>query len=326
MKKAVYLILVLGIFFIGSTYVSGQTEDEIRATLKVINEAFNAHIMDPVMPLLAEDFVYDINPEPLLMDKEGFRAYIEAIFTGFPDIVFPEELILVSGNIAVIEHTIYGTHLAEWQGIPPTGKPNVATPHIDILEFENGLIKRFASYLDTQIILIQLGVMEAPELPELIPSFSLPNPESTGLSPLEANEEWLLRWKNHDLNSLSKMAVENFEYFIGPMGVPLNRDQYMAANEIYFEGFPDMTFSITKTIDMGDGWVLNEGVYEGTHDGLYFNIPATGKSIVNRGVTLHQYNESGQLIKGSTYADNLTILAQLGLLAESSAKSWYNYK
>jgi len=72
-------------------------------------------------------------------------------------------------------------------------------------------------------------------------------------------------------------------------------------------GFPDLSMEAVRTIDMGDGWVLNEVVWKGTHTGLYFDILATGRPAEVRGGTLTRYDADGLITNLNIYFDNLTV-------------------
>ena len=138
-------------------------------------EALNAHDVDRMLSFFADDAVYDYVPMPTPLPKDQIGSFFESVFQGWPDFrSLPGREFLV-GNIRVVEHSVEGTHQGEWMGIPPTGK-KFPTPHIDIFEYEGDKIKRLTTYIDISRILIQLGTMPAPELPELKPSFELPDP------------------------------------------------------------------------------------------------------------------------------------------------------
>ncbi|NOZ28128.1 MAG: hypothetical protein GXP39_08775 [Chloroflexi bacterium] len=244
-------------------------------------EALNAHDVDRMLSYFAEDAVYDYVPVPTPLPKKEIGKFFASVFQSFPDFSsLPGREFLV-GNIRVLEHPVEGTHQAEWMGIPPTGK-KFPTPHIDIFEYEGDKIKRLTTYIDISRILIQLGAMPEPELPELKPSFELPDPEPTGLSPLQADIEANARWNRHDLVAWSKMLHPDIDVFLAPLG-PVDRAGVVAATELYFQGVPDDYGKVTRRIDLGNGWVLAEVVWTGTNTGPYFGVPPTGRPVNVRG-------------------------------------------
>ena len=284
---------------------------ELIAIREAADKALNAHDLDAMMSYWADDEVYDYVPLPeSFVGKEAVRSFFEALFVGFPDFGTTEGLVLATNNTVVVEHSTTGTHKGEWMGIPPTGNP-ASAPHIDVYEFEGDKIKRTATYLDAASVMIQLGVLPAPEMPELVPSFILPDPEPTGLSPVEAAKEAQTRWNAHDLAKYAKMLHLEDDIFFASVGIPMNRDAYMAMQELFFLAFPDVQVNPIRFIDLGEGWVLCECTWTGTHNGPYFGIPPRGVSVTLRGVILYRYDEQGLERAIHVYFDNLTLMQQL---------------
>jgi predicted ester cyclase len=211
----------------------------------------------------------------------------------------------------VTETFANGTHLGEFHGIPATGN-KIQGSVLHIWEFEGDKIRRATEYADMASILVQLGVMPPPEPLELVPSFTLPDAEPTGLSPVEAHAECISRLNTHDLSLYAKIIHPDAEIIAA--GVPMDRDAEVALEELYLLAFPDVYTDLVRSIDMGDGWVVNELVFTGTNDGPYLGIPATGNSITLRGVALTRYDADGLQTNLNLYFDNLTMMAQLGLV------------
>ena len=306
------ILIALGGFFQKAT---AATEEEMRATMQGILAALNAHDVAQMSLYWTDDIVYDFVPQPPpLNGKEEVAAFFGGLFQGVPDFHSTQTRILVSGNIMVTEAMATGTHLGELSGIPATGNSLQLAP-LHIWEFEGDKVKRSTEYLDMASMLMQIGLMPAAELDPalLVPSFTVPEAEPTGLSPLEADAEAQSRWNTHDLSFYAKVVHSNAEFLIAALGLTLNRDAYIASQELYFLGFPDLRMEAVRTIDMGDGWVLNEVVWKGTHTGLYFDILATGRPVEMRGGLLSRYDADGLITNLNIYFDNLTLLAQLGL-------------
>jgi len=210
----------------------------------------------------------------------------------------------------VAEQTMTGTHLGIYNGIPPTGNP-IQLPFIAVLEFEGDKIKRLTAYGDAATEMIQLGAMSVPEMPAFVPSITMPNPEPTGLSPLETNEESVKRWNSHDPALIAKMFHPDAAIFMGPLGTVLDRVGATALNEMYFQGFSDATLNPVFTTDLGDGWVVFEHVASGTQDGPFMGVPASGYPAQVRSVWLTQYDSEGLVTQQSVYYDNLKLMTQI---------------
>jgi len=316
MNKLTTICVVLVFFFLSvCTQAIALEPAELIAIRDAADKALNAHDLDLWLSYLTDDAVFDYVPLPTPMNgKEEIKAFFEGVFVGFPDFGTTEGLILAAENIVVVEHSITGTHLGVWQGIPPTGDTS-PWPHLDICEFEGDKIKQLSTYGDAATQMVNLGVMPAPELDPalLVPSFTVPEAEPSGLTPLEAFQELLARWNAQDLPGFAKMLHPDAEIYDTGLGVPVNRDAYVAAQEMNFQGFSDMRGEILRVIDMGDGWVLREVVFTGTNDGPFMGIPATRRTCTLRGAGLLRFDADGLVTNFSLYYDNLTMLAQLGV-------------
>jgi steroid delta-isomerase-like uncharacterized protein len=294
---------------------TAATEEDMRATMQGLIEELNAHDTDQMSSYWTDDIVYDfVAQPPVLNGKQEVAAFFEGLFQGIPDIHSTQNRILVSDNIMVTQATAAGTHLGELSGIPATGQSLQIVP-LHIWEFEDNKVKLATEYLDMASMLMQIGLMPAPDLDPamLVPSFTVPEAEPTGLTPLEAAAKFTSRWNAGDLSSMAKMIHPDANILIAPLGIPLSRDAYIAVGEMMFQGFSEMPMEVIRAIDMGDGWVVTELLITGTNDGPYMGMPATRRSIMLRGVSLQRYNADGLIMDLSSYYDNLTMLAQLGL-------------
>ena len=291
------------------------TEAEMKTAMEGMIEAVNAHDTAKMSSYWTDDIVYDfVAQPPVLNGKQEVEALFQGVFEGAPDFHSTQTRILVAGDIMVTEAVATGTHLGEISGIPATGS-NLQLAPLHIWEFEGDKVKRATEYLDMASMLMQMGLMPAPDLDPalLVPSFALPDAEPTGLAPLEAATEFTSRWNAGDLSGMAKMIDPDADIFIAPLGIPLPRNAYIAVGEMMFQGFSEMPMEIVRAIDMGDGWVVTELLITGTNDGPYMGMPATRRSIQLRGVSLQRYNADGLITNLSSYYDNLTMLAQLGL-------------
>jgi len=111
---------------------------------------FEAHLRDDVT---------FINPMVGTVDKAGFRAFHTALWTGLPDINYKVERTVAEGMTVVGECTVTGTQRGELAGVPATNK-SVTLPVTFIVDYENGKVKRWSSYLDTATLLRQIGAMK----------------------------------------------------------------------------------------------------------------------------------------------------------------------
>ena len=80
----------------------------------------------------------------------------------------------------------------------------------------------------------------------------------------------------------------------------------------YLTGFSDVSFTIKDVFGMGNKLVKHWN-FKGTHTGVFFNIPATNKTVDIDGVTLVRM-ENGKIAEERDFFDNLEFMQQLGLI------------
>jgi steroid delta-isomerase-like uncharacterized protein len=286
-----------------NSQVMAQTPEDNLAAYQAQFDAMNAHDLETMMSYWADDSVWDIASTPPPAPKMYVEMGLTQRFATRPDFRMAEGRVFAVDDIVVEEALTLYT-------VVDTGA-EVVIPHVSIYAFEEGKIKRVTTYNERYGPMVQRGEVPAPEMPDLVPSFTLPAPEPTGLSPLDAEAEAYARWNSGDLAEYAKMIHPDAEFFLAPMGVPMDKDANIAMHELYLQAFSDRRAEILRTIDLGDGWVLSEVVFKGTHTGDYFGIPASGRLFSLRGVSLQRTDAQGLLTNLNVYFDNLTLITQI---------------
>ena len=101
--------------------------DENKAVIRpFVEEVQNNQNWDVFDELNAEDFVNHSAPPGVPNDREGGKLYLAAFMGAFPDCRFTIDDMIAEGDQVVTKKTFTGTHTAELNGIPPTGKRGVA--------------------------------------------------------------------------------------------------------------------------------------------------------------------------------------------------------
>ena len=298
-KLTTILVVVLAV----CTQATAQTPEDLIAVHEAQLAAMNAHDIDTMMSYWADDATYDLVSSPPPVPVQYVRAGYAARFAARPDFHMTMGSVLAAGNVVVEEGMTVYTDVG-------TGV-EVIIPHLSIYEFEGDKIKKVTSYNDKVGPMIARGEMPAPEMPELVPSVPVPDPEPTGLLPIEANAELIARWNSHDAALVAKMDSASSEIFVGPMATTLDRAAMAAINESYFEAFPDIQLEVVRVLDLANGWVLTELVSRGTHLGPFMSMPASGYPVEIRVVWLTHYDADGLVTKHSFYYDNLTLITQM---------------
>ena len=158
------------------TQTMAQTPEDLIAVHEAQLAAMNAHDLDTMMSYWADESMYDLVSSPPPVPKAYVRYGFEQRFAARPDLHMTMGRVLAAGNVVVEEGMTVYTDVG-------TGV-EVIIPHLSIYEFEGDKIKKVTSYNDKVGPMVQRGEMPALDMPELVPSFALPDAEPTGLQPL----------------------------------------------------------------------------------------------------------------------------------------------
>lgn len=117
----------------------------------------------------------------------------------------------------------------------------------------------------------------------------------------------------HDINEYLQLIDDSYvgesETLPGPIHGREGARQTMTT---MFQAFPDIHIEIEELIGSGDH-VVSRVRLTGTHKGTFAGVPATNKK-----ATWHACNvvriKDGKAISGRVYADNVSLMRQLGVL------------
>ena len=122
-------------------------------------EALHQRDLEGVRAKVAPDArFYGWAPEPL--DADGHKAFMSALLAAFPDSRFVVDDVITEGEKVAVRHRLQGTHQAELQGIPATGR-QVEVNGIVIFRIENGKVAEAWLNADIMGMMQQLGVVPA---------------------------------------------------------------------------------------------------------------------------------------------------------------------
>jgi steroid delta-isomerase-like uncharacterized protein len=134
----------------------------LEAAIGRYNDAWNAHDLDAIMAMHASDMVFENHTAHESAQGEEVRGHVGAIFDTWPDIRFEGRRTYCRDGLVVQEWTATATHenrmtrgdlVAE-----PTGR-TITWDGLDVIPFEDGLVKRKDVYSDSVSILRQLGLL-----------------------------------------------------------------------------------------------------------------------------------------------------------------------
>jgi steroid delta-isomerase-like uncharacterized protein len=139
-----------------------DSPEALEAAIGRYNEAWNAHDLDAIVSMHADDMVFENHTAGERAVGEEVRKHIGAIFETWPDIRFETRRLYARDGLVVQEWTATATHTSEMRRgdlrAEPTGK-TITWDGIDVIPFEDGLVKRKDVYSDSVTILREVGLL-----------------------------------------------------------------------------------------------------------------------------------------------------------------------
>ncbi len=117
-----------------------------------------------------------------------------------------------------------------------------------------------------------------------------------------ANEGWQEVWGEH-------VAADVITYFHShpPMK---GRDAAIAFNAELFAGFPTLAMEVVSVVAEGDT-VIVRGQLNGTQDGPFLGVPASGAAVDVPDVTMFRLND-GKIVENRYFTDLLAVMTAIG--------------
>ena len=134
-----------------------------RELIERYNDAWNAHDLDAIASMHARDIVFhNYSANERAEGADAVREHIATIFRNSPDLQFRGRRLYVRDGLVVQEWTASATHTKEMRRGDIVAKPTgtrVEWVGLDVIPFENGLLKRKDVYSDSVSILRQVGLI-----------------------------------------------------------------------------------------------------------------------------------------------------------------------
>jgi steroid delta-isomerase-like uncharacterized protein len=135
----------------------------LEETIERYNQAWNDHDLDAIMSMHAPDMVFENHTAGESAEGEAVREHIGAIFESWPDIRFEGRRTYVRDGLVVQEWTASATHTKTMRRgdivAEATGE-RIEWKGVDVMPFEDGLLKRKTVYSDSVSILRQVGLLQ----------------------------------------------------------------------------------------------------------------------------------------------------------------------
>jgi steroid delta-isomerase-like uncharacterized protein len=136
-------------------------EDNKALDLRFVNEVLNAHDLDVLPDLVAEDFVEQNPPPGQGPGREGLRQFLAEMFEAFPDLRWRVREMVAEGERVAAWSTWEGSHRGAFFGVPPTGR-SVSVEAWTIDRFRDGKLAESRIIMDVMGLMQQLGVVPSP--------------------------------------------------------------------------------------------------------------------------------------------------------------------
>ena len=140
-----------------------DSAESLEAAIDRYNQAWNDHDLDAIMSMHAADMVFENHTAGESAQGSEVREHIGRIFESWPDLHFETRRLYVRNGVVTQEWTASATHTNRMTRgdlvAEPTGK-RVEWRGVDVIPYEDGLIKRKDVYSDSVSILRQVGLLD----------------------------------------------------------------------------------------------------------------------------------------------------------------------
>ncbi len=137
-----------------------MSAENVAASRRFMEEAFNKGNLDVVDEICAEDFV---NHDPLMgdQDKDAGKESIASYRQAFPDLHADIEEMIDAGDTVVYRWSANGTFENEIMGLQPTHEKGDPVKGITIDRYEGGELVESWSQWDTLTFMRDIGAVPA---------------------------------------------------------------------------------------------------------------------------------------------------------------------
>lgn len=319
------------------------TEHQNLTSVTDVLPFWNRGDIPGVLSYYDQDIVWTNVPmEEMYRGHSGVGAYLKRMMTAFPDLHFVVTHKIPRGDRVAERWVISGTHLGPYMGIPPTGK-RAEIHGMSIVRLRDGLFLTDRFHFDSNAVMRQLGLFPPAGLfqsvvgtallgvgsaiarsssqRELSSEVTFSAPTVREVEQLASNERENLQvvldaidHVNHrNLRQLSDLFADNVSIDNKSSGA-VQQGKTAVVNDLaqVLDGFPDATISVIQTVVRGNE-VACEWSLEGTHDGPFLGVPATGRHVWLPGNTMFTIGDDG-IEEMAIYVDSGRLWRQIGLM------------
>jgi steroid delta-isomerase-like uncharacterized protein len=283
------------------------TEVVIPRRLEMIEQYINEDVKEHSAPLM------DMHP------IEAVKAFLRLNFDAFPWLWYDVYHLLVDGDCVILVSYIEGEFSGKpLLGAPPTGK-HFRIPNLEVICIPELKFAEHWGGIDLIGLAEQIG----------LPMFGMEGGAAPADGTLEEAkrlaEQYIAGMNQGDIDMTMDVFADSFvDHQVVPGGASLGNTKadVRQAHEMLKMAFPDVRFALEDLLVEGNSVVMRVSG-EGTQQGPFFGIPATGKHIQWTGVRLLRY-EDGKFAEGTSELDQVGILQQMGIIPAAPMNNHYD--
>jgi len=300
-----------------------MTRQDLAAWVERRRTAMNRHDVGALTRLFAPDCAVDsptaggtVHGLPAV--DEIHRAWT----SGFPDVTFTTDNLLIDGERLVWVGTAAGTDTGGFMGLPPTGRP-FSLPMVLFTTLRDGLVVSERRIYDFTGLLVQIGVLKAwpaeRTLPNMVanPAGFAPTPLADAAAPSRDAIATLLSlrqraWVDHDSHALADQHSADAVMDSHLAGRVQGRSQIADVYATWFAAFPDSQLS-TEEMTVDGIHAAELSTMKGTDTGGFLGLPATHKPFRLRSAWLYTLLD-GRFTHVRPIYDFTGMLVQIGAI------------
>jgi len=300
-----------------------SSSEEAKAIIRRWNEeGWSGGQYDLAYEIISPEMkVHGAGGQAVGMGPDGLIDLIKTWRTAFPDGRMEIDDLIVENDLVAIRNTWYGTHRADFYGVPASGKP-VAVTSVGLDRVTDGKVNEGWGELDMVGMMQQMGALPAVG-PGAVASGREavwgPTKSSAGEGSAGQNKELLLRLvealANADESAARELVDTGAFADHSPGWGSTDFDSMLASYRALWEAMPDLQFEVDEPNIVSEGnQVAGHSVARGTHTGApLFGVEPSGKELVWTHTDFVRVAD-GKVVERWSATDTLTLYQQAGVL------------
>ncbi|MFZ5827848.1 MAG: ester cyclase [Bacillota bacterium] len=276
----------------------------IETRIRSLIQAFNRQDAAAIASLYAPDATHTKPDSTQATGRASIEEHYANAFAAVPDARFEVKSVLFPRpGTAVVEAVISGTHLGVLRDgtveIPPTGR-HVSVPAVIVSTVNQaGEIQTDQLRYDQSVVLAQIG---------LVPTAQAQVDAGHSLM-----ESLTGAFNRGDAAGIAALFTEDSVHSFPSVTERRGRQAAQAHYQMLFTAYPNARLTLADVMVEG-AQVVSTWTITGTHSGPLGPIPATGRELSLKGVTVAETSPEGLLRCERVYYDRASVLRQLGVL------------